>query len=829
MEVKKVQISCWKVTSASKAAIFCGMAVLGSIFCILAIRGAGQQQIAVQESTEPTSPAYDEVIIQQPQESGPADGDAEYFAVVIGISDYPGTDNDLQYCDDDAADVKAFIKSRYHVLDANIISLTDYAATTSAIQSAISTLSSQMDANDVLLFSYSGHGSASLVGGATTAWSVQSPHPYSNNRDDYWHKYVAGATMLRVHFVQIQTESSYDYVFIGDYHDTYYYYDYFTGGTYTNVYSYWVDTDDIYVNLYTDYSETYWGFQTDYVQQGVWNSPYEIVPYDGLASGLQGATLDSWLDGVPGTVIGVLDSCMSGGVGANLNQAGRYVTTACESSESSLDDTSSHNGVFTNAFLNAWNTATDTDSDGAISFEEVFPIARSAAITRSTQMGSVFHPMEFDGTAGGTVLDINSEISTFTAVPTGGGNANYYLNGQGHGVLSCSYYNTVSHTFANQAVNSSVESKFGLQSISWTGSLAFTADVATMILEARFLSWSEKDTRFWPGIFSPPVTDSDGDGLSDASEFNLGINPWAVDTDGDGIGDYDEISAGLNPVSDDADLDPDGDGLPNWYEAENGLDPFTPNLGDTDGDGLTEGEEFQYDTDPNNPDTDGDGVTDGDEIEIGTDPLDNDTDNDGFDDGDEVDIGNDPLDSANSPAYHFAMMGIIVALPILISISAKGMRRDVKRTVPGPRPATLTNRTSPPPRPAYTPPAYTPSSSSYITPSYRSSTPSWSLPAAQPNPRSISVSGTQGRPLQFADIEPMLPPQVRSELSLLPFSQRFVVQNQLLIAFKQAMLRKIQDDLLKRPFCIRCGARRDPYSRTCPSCGHDPTSEVRLS
>lgn len=68
--------------------------------------------------------------------------------------------------------------------------------------------------------------------------------------------------------------------------------------------------------------------------------------------------------------------------------------------------------------------------------------------------------------------------------------------------------------------------------------------------------------------------------------------------------------------------------------------------GDTDGDGLPDGQEGTIGTDPHDPDTDGDGLTDGQEVNTtGTDPLDADTDNDGLTDGAEVNVhGTDPLD-----------------------------------------------------------------------------------------------------------------------------------------------------------------------------------------
>lgn len=65
---------------------------------------------------------------------------------------------------------------------------------------------------------------------------------------------------------------------------------------------------------------------------------------------------------------------------------------------------------------------------------------------------------------------------------------------------------------------------------------------------------------------------------------------------------------------------------------------------DSDKDGLDDVREKQLGTDPNNPDTDGDGLSDGDEVLIWkTNPLNPDTDGDGFKDGDEVKHGYSPL------------------------------------------------------------------------------------------------------------------------------------------------------------------------------------------
>jgi hypothetical protein len=106
-----------------------------------------------------------------------------------------------------------------------------------------------------------------------------------------------------------------------------------------------------------------------------------------------------------------------------------------------------------------------------------------------------------------------------------------------------------------------------------------------------------------------------------------------------------------------------GDGIPDDWKIAHGLDPNSSTVAfeDPDGDGLTNLEEFQQGTDPHNPDTDGDGLSDGDEVHrYHTNPLLRDTDGDGVSDGLEVLVTHtDPLDP-NS----VSVKGILTAMTI---------------------------------------------------------------------------------------------------------------------------------------------------------------------
>lgn len=110
--------------------------------------------------------------------------------------------------------------------------------------------------------------------------------------------------------------------------------------------------------------------------------------------------------------------------------------------------------------------------------------------------------------------------------------------------------------------------------------------------------------------------DADKDGVNNALEFELSLNPNSPDTDRDGISDFNELNV---TFSDPTHADTDLDGLSDGIEVAVGSSPLSK---DTDGDGLSDGDEINtYHTDPAIADTDGDGVLDGIEIGFGMNPL----------------------------------------------------------------------------------------------------------------------------------------------------------------------------------------------------------------
>ena len=155
---------------------------------------------------------------------------------------------------------------------------------------------------------------------------------------------------------------------------------------------------------------------------------------------------------------------------------------------------------------------------------------------------------------------------------------------------------------------------------SWSGDTSGTSNPTTVLMD------TDKTVG---ATFVEDTRDPDSDGLTNYQEIIAhGSNPDLADTDGDGLSDGEEITRGTNPLL----ADTDGDGLSDGEEITRATNPL---LADTDGDGLGDGDEISItktnpllvDSNANGlsdslEDTDGDGILSGREVnELGMNPL----------------------------------------------------------------------------------------------------------------------------------------------------------------------------------------------------------------
>ncbi len=403
---------------------------------------------------------------------------------------------------------------------------------------------------------------------------------------------------MRVHFTQISVEYGYDVVYIGD-TDLYsgYYYDAYTGFS-SNIWSGWIpllDDNTLCVNLYTDSSITGWGFEIDQYEVETYNGSHFLCSYDSIPSSPQNYYLDSLLNSKLDNLncsekYVVIDSCNSGGIIPEVQNIGRYIMTACEEDEFSLEDDSLRHGIFTNYFLLSKDNAIDSNEDDVISVEEMFSYTSTNTISYSSGLGYTSHPNASDGISGENVLYPSLGSITLNNL-TNSLNYSFSLHGNGQiqnlSVVTC-FVNTTHTIYEIEDIIPNAMSDTGFELYSGISQLNGVNYLT------GYGIFAEIQGNNLIILSSSNSSDYDLDSIDDVTEIYYGMNLRSIDSDSDGLNDLVEFYGETSPI-----------------------------LSDTDGDGLSDGKELNvYKTDPTKSDTDGDGFSDGLEIMFGSDPLD---------------------------------------------------------------------------------------------------------------------------------------------------------------------------------------------------------------
>jgi parallel beta-helix repeat protein len=185
------------------------------------------------------------------------------------------------------------------------------------------------------------------------------------------------------------------------------------------------------------------------------------------------------------------------------------------------------------------------------------------------------------------------------------------------------------------------------------------------------------------------------DDLNYDKEYKLIINTMATDVAGNRLANP-EILIFTIMKEPGTENDADKDGMDDDWEILNNLNPDDSNdkNNDSDGDGLTNLEEFNYDTNPQLKDTDYDNMTDDWEVLYDLDPrvndADKDDDNDGFTNIEEYKAGTIPNDNTSHPPkekgkpdnYVTILIAILIVVIIIIILLSLLIKRSRERAVP---------------------------------------------------------------------------------------------------------------------------------------------------
>jgi hypothetical protein len=175
---------------------------------------------------------FDPTINVRVPETSTFDDGTDLYAVIIGIADYPGLNNDQQFSNMDAYFLENQLLNEYHCDPNKVFFLHNNFATKNDIIGALDNVSSSIDANDKFLFYYSGKGMIDDPWSENFSINIETSHNYEDNSHLYWYINHTNVTGIRVHYSQFITEENVDFVQMGNISEviTSNYQEYYSGG-----------------------------------------------------------------------------------------------------------------------------------------------------------------------------------------------------------------------------------------------------------------------------------------------------------------------------------------------------------------------------------------------------------------------------------------------------------------------------------------------------------------------------------------------------------------------------------------------------------------------
>ncbi|MBD3349984.1 MAG: hypothetical protein GF364_00680 [Candidatus Lokiarchaeota archaeon] len=334
---------------------------------------------------------------------------ADIYGLLMGVEDYAGTSNDLDYPEEDVNDLRSMIRNtangRWPFWSSNSYCtvLKNENVNEKNITDAFNDMATKVDNNDLFILQYSGHGGRYTSENYTfpTEDIMESSHDYSNGDTLQWILDLSTLDIsgFSLFFEKIELWNN-DNITIIDFY-TSQVLDIINTIDTTLAYSTMYETDKIIVN-FTANSDglNAWGFKITAAMLYKNPSFTYLCPYDSLDPSssnydnnyLTPTWLDNMLDKINGKILVILDACHSGGFITGLYQKRRCILTSALAQETCLELGTLQNGLFTYTFISAYENGYDPDSNGIVTLEEAIYNSTQWTLYESRLNGNEHNP-----------------------------------------------------------------------------------------------------------------------------------------------------------------------------------------------------------------------------------------------------------------------------------------------------------------------------------------------------------------------------------------------------------------------------------------------------